>query len=117
IPIEIGYLSQVMALTFGDNPDAARGKDAKFVLFEEAGKFPNLKDSYNATEPGLTAGKYITGQIIIFGCVCAGTKVYDNLGKLCNIEDITQDTGIIGYGGQGVVREPVTYLAPPNEKD
>jgi hypothetical protein len=67
VPIEAGYQSELIALSFGDNPDAARGKDAKLVLFEEAGKFPNLRDSYNATEPGLTAGKYITGQMVIFG--------------------------------------------------
>lgn len=65
--VESGYLSEIMALTFADNPDAARGKDAKFVLFEEAGKFPNLEASYKATQPGLTAGKYITGQILVFG--------------------------------------------------
>jgi len=57
----------VLALTFKDNPDAARGKDAVYVLLEEAGKFPNLKDAYMAIEPTLKAGKYITGQIIIFG--------------------------------------------------
>jgi hypothetical protein len=64
---EAGYQSTVMAVTFGDNPDAARGKDAAFVLMEEAGAFPNLRESYNATRPGLTAGKYITGQILVFG--------------------------------------------------
>ena len=67
ISMESGYRSQVMAISFGDNPDAARGKDAKIILFEEAGKFPNLRDSFNATEPGLTAGRFITGQMIIFG--------------------------------------------------
>lgn len=67
VRIEKGFKSQVMAVTFKDKPDAARGKDARKVLLEEAGAFPNLKDSYNATFPGLTAGKYITGQIIIFG--------------------------------------------------
>lgn len=67
IESEKGYKSQVMALSFGDNPDAGRGKDALYVLFEEAGKFPNLKDSFNATFPGLGAGRYITGQIVIFG--------------------------------------------------
>lgn len=64
---EAGYLSIIEAVTFGDNPDAARGKDCQEVLLEEAGKFPNLKASYQATEPGLTAGKFITGQITIFG--------------------------------------------------
>jgi len=67
IVVEEGYMSDIMALTFKDNPAAARGKDAKYVLLEEAGAFPNLKAAYQATQPGLTAGKYITGQILIFG--------------------------------------------------
>ena len=67
IPIEAGYQSEIMAISFGDNPDAARGKDALDILFEEAGKFPNLEASVLATLPGLTAGKYITGQMMIFG--------------------------------------------------
>ena len=65
--IEKGFKSEITALTFKDNPDAARGKDAKLVLFEEAGKFPNLKAAYMATKPALEAGSYTTGQIIIFG--------------------------------------------------
>lgn len=67
IPVEAGYRSEVQAITFKDNPDAARGTDALDVLFEEAGKFPNLIDAYTATYPSLTGGKYITGQIMIFG--------------------------------------------------
>lgn len=67
VKVESGYLSQIMAITFADNPDAARGKDALYILMEEAGKFPNLKAAFLATTPGLTAGKFITGQILIFG--------------------------------------------------
>lgn len=67
VSVESGYMSQIMAITFKDNPDAARGKDALEIEFEEAGKWPNLQDCYNATIPGLTAGAYITGQITIFG--------------------------------------------------
>lgn len=67
IAVESGYQSQMLAVTFKDNPDAARGKDARLVMFEEAGKFPNLKDSYRATEPSMMAGKYVTGQMVIFG--------------------------------------------------
>jgi hypothetical protein len=67
VDIEAGYQSEVFALTFKDNSDAARGKDGILVLLEEAGAFPNLKASFAAIKPALTAGKYITGQIIIFG--------------------------------------------------
>ena len=38
-PVEKGYKSEVEAITFKDNPDAARGKDASLVIFEEAGAF------------------------------------------------------------------------------
>lgn len=65
--VEAGYQSEIFALTFKDNPDAARGKDAVIVLLEEAGAFPNLAQSYSAIYPALTSGAYITGQIIIFG--------------------------------------------------
>lgn len=67
VDIESGYQSEVFALTFKDNADAARGKDGILVLLEEAGAFPNLKDSFAAIKPALTAGIYITGQIVIFG--------------------------------------------------
>lgn len=67
VPVESGYLSEIMAITFKDNPEAARGKDALLVLLEEMGAFPNAKASVRATSPGLAAGKFITGQIIGFG--------------------------------------------------
>ena len=67
VDTERGYKNDIFALTFKDNPDAARGKDGRIILLEEAGKFPNLKAAYSAIYPALTAGKFITGQIIIFG--------------------------------------------------
>lgn len=65
--IKAGFRSQIMAVTFKDNPDAARGKDASLILFEEAGKFPNLKAAFAATEPSVRNGAYVTGQIYVFG--------------------------------------------------
>ncbi len=65
--VEMGYKSQIIAITFKDNPSAARGKDGTLILFEEAGKFPNLKASIQATIPTLEDGLYATGQMIVFG--------------------------------------------------
>ncbi len=82
VAVEKGYESEIFALTFQDNPDAARGKDGKIVLLEEAGAFPNLKDAYNAVYPALTGGSYITGQIIIFGTggdMASGTVDYADM--------------------------------------
>lgn len=67
VKIEKGYKSQIMAITFKDNPDAARGKDAIIVLLEEAGAFPNLLEAINATGPSMEAGAAVTGQMLVFG--------------------------------------------------
>ncbi|MHA1197741.1 MAG: hypothetical protein ACTSQF_00090 [Candidatus Heimdallarchaeaceae archaeon] len=67
ISVEKGYKSTVMALTFKDNPEAAIGKDGTLVEFEEAGKFPNLKEAYMKTKPAMEDGIYTTGQMFIFG--------------------------------------------------
>lgn len=67
MPIEKGYKSEVLAISFRDNPDAARGKDATLVLMEEAGKWRGMKDAYASIKPVVQDGDYTTGQIIIFG--------------------------------------------------
>lgn len=67
VPVEQGFMSQIMAVSFKDNPDAARGKDGTLILFEEAGKWPNLIESIDATIDALTSGIYVTGQIVVFG--------------------------------------------------
>lgn len=65
--IEKGFLSEILAISMKDDPEKARGKDCSLIIFEEAGTFNNLEDTYNATSPSITAGSYITGQMIIFG--------------------------------------------------
>jgi hypothetical protein len=67
ITVEKGYKSTVMAISFKDNPEAAIGKDGTLVEFEEAGKFPNLEESYLKTKPAMEDGIYTTGQMVIFG--------------------------------------------------
>jgi hypothetical protein len=62
-----GYGSEVTAITYKDNPDAARGKDASLILLEEAGKFDNLKAAFLATKPCVEDGNQTIGQIIVFG--------------------------------------------------
>ena len=67
MPVEKGYKSEVLALSFRDNPDVARGKDASLVLMEEAGKWRGMKNAFSAIKPTVEDGEFTTGQIIIFG--------------------------------------------------
>ena len=107
--VEKGYKSEVEAITFKDNPDAARGKDASIVIFEECGAFDNLKASYLATKPTVEDGGITTGQMILFGTggdMAGGTIDFEsmfynpeayNLLPITNIWDEGADHTTCGY--------------------
>jgi hypothetical protein len=80
--IEKGYKSEIIAVTFMDNPDAARGKDSNLILMEEAGAFSNLKASFAAVDPLTKSGSLRTGQILVFGTggdMEAGTLDFEDM--------------------------------------
>lgn len=85
IKIESGFKSEILSLTFGDNPDVARGKDAYDIFFEESGAFGSpglLKDSYRSTEDCVKAGDIKTGLITVFGTsgdLLGGTADYADM--------------------------------------
>lgn len=93
----------------GFTPDA-------FVL-DECMKSPFL-DQLNAAKPAFDSpyGKRLVA--ILSGCVCAGTKVWTNEGKLVNIEDLNPKDGILGYDvdRKELSKENITYWQPPHEK-
>lgn len=62
-----GNQSEIFTLTFKDNPMAAIGKSANIFIFEEGGKFMNLINSYNISEPCWKDGEDMIGIPIIFG--------------------------------------------------
>lgn len=65
--VQRGYKSEIKTLTFKDNFSAAIGLTADLMLFEEAGKWPNLIESYTVTAPVFRDGSIMTGMPIIFG--------------------------------------------------
>lgn len=67
IDIWKGYNSQIEVVTFKDNPFASIGKTTNLFIFEEGGKFPNLIESYNISEPCWRDGEDMIGIPIIYG--------------------------------------------------
>jgi len=62
-----GYNSEVKAISFKDNPTAAVGLSANWLVLDEAGVFPNIVDSYGYTEPLIKDGSTYTGVALVFG--------------------------------------------------
>lgn len=67
VKVWTGYKSEVMKLTFKDNPFASVGKSTSIFIFEEAGTFVNLKQSFEMTEPCWKDGDDMVGIPIVFG--------------------------------------------------
>lgn len=70
IKLEKGYKSEIQALSFKDNPNAGRGKDAYDIFGEEVGAWGvpgGLKATQSAMKPSVTAGNIKTGMMTYFG--------------------------------------------------
>lgn len=57
---------------------------------------------------GAIAGAQIGGP---WGCVCAGTRVITNNGKIVNIEDLTKEEGILGFDKK-IVKNSIFAFKP-----
>jgi len=68
VPHWKGIHSEIYNITSKNNPQATIGKSPSLIIFEEAGKFPGLIDSFKYIQPALEAeGGEKTGFAIIVG--------------------------------------------------
>lgn len=63
----VGFNSKAKKLTFKDNPFASAGGSYSLFIFDEAGIFPNIKESYNISEPTWKDGEDVIGVPVILG--------------------------------------------------
>jgi len=78
VPTEQGYKSEIIGISLSNDPQKARGKRGKLILFEEAGKFPNLKTAWQVARPSVEEDGEAFGLMIAFGT--GGTKDADYTG-------------------------------------
>jgi len=64
---EKGIRSEILGVSTKGQPERARGKRGKLVLFEEAGKFPHLLKAYAIARPSVEQGSRTFGTIIVWG--------------------------------------------------
>lgn len=121
VKTEIGYRSEIMGISLKNDPQKARGKRGKLILWEESGKFPNLKTAWQIAQPSVEDddGKAY-GLMIAFGtggCLTEGNMVWDSKGNLKDIKDLKQEDGILGFDGEKVSDENITWFQEPSEKE
>jgi len=67
VDVELGYKSEIMGVTLKNDPQKARGKKGKLIIFEEAGKFRNLLQVWQIARPSVEQGSHVFGTMIAFG--------------------------------------------------
>jgi len=65
--VEKGYKSEIIGVTFNDNPDAARGKRGKLILWEEFGSFPHALKSWQIAINSMKQGRSVFGLMVAYG--------------------------------------------------
>jgi hypothetical protein len=90
VKTEGGFKSNIVGVTLKNDPQKARGKAGKLIIFEEAGKFQNLKVAWNIAKSSVEQGSDVFGLMICFGT--GGTVGSDFEG----LRDIFYEPG--GYG-------------------
>jgi len=67
VEVELGYKSEIMGVTLKNDPQKARGKKGKLIIFEEAGKFRNLLQVWQIARPSVEQGSHVFGTMVAFG--------------------------------------------------
>jgi len=82
VPVEMGYKSEIIGVTLKNDPQKARGKKGKLIIFEEAGKFPNLLQAWQIARPSVEQGSHVIGTMICFGTGGTQDADYEGLKEL-----------------------------------
>jgi hypothetical protein len=62
-----GFKSEIIGVTLKNDPDKARGKRGKLIVWEEAGSFPHILKSWRLAQRSLEEGKRVFGFMLAFG--------------------------------------------------
>ena len=115
VQTEVGYKSEIIGISLKNDPHKARGKRGKLILWEEGGKFPNLKAAWQIERPSVEESGLAHGLMIAYGTGGADDADYTGLKDLyyeptaynaLSIENIWDEEN---YGGEGGFFVPEYY--------
>lgn len=112
-----GTLNSVIGVTSKDDPQKLRGTRGVLYAIEEMGTFSALLDLIGNLRPSVEEGEDVFGTIVAYGCVCAGTIVYDKYLHPIKIEDVDKGTKLLGYDGNTFTEEHISWKQPEAYKE
>lgn len=112
ITIEDGWGSEVIGVSLKNDPQKARGKRGKLILWEEAGKFPNLKQSWQIARPSVEDGNLAFGLMIAFGTGGTVGSDYEGLKDLFYEPEVYNALPISNIWDEGYNNKPCGFFVP-----
>ena len=82
VKIEAGYKSEIIGVSLKNDANKIRGKAGKLMIYEEAGKFPNLKEAWMVAKHSVEQGDDVFGLMIAFGTGGTADGDYEGLRDL-----------------------------------
>lgn len=80
--IEVGYKSEIIGVTLKNDPNRARGKRGKLILWEEAGSFKDILQAWQIARPSVEEDGVAFGLMCAFGTGGDEGSRFDGLKEL-----------------------------------
>jgi len=80
--IEVGYKSEIIGVTLKNDPNRARGKRGKLILWEEAGSFKDILQAWQIARPSVEEDGVAYGLMVAFGTGGDDSSRFDGLKEM-----------------------------------
>ncbi len=80
--VDDGFKSEIIAVTLKNDPNKARGKRGKLILFEEAGSFKDILQAWQIARPSVEEDGYAYGMMCAFGTGGDESSRFDGLKEM-----------------------------------
>lgn len=112
VKIEAGWGSEIIGVSLKNDPQKARGKRGKLILWEEAGKFPNLKQAWQIARPSVEDGSLAFGLMIAYGTGGTEGSDYEGLKELFYEPNVYNCLPIENIWDEGNPDKPCGFFVP-----
>jgi len=112
VEIESGFLSEIIGKTLNQGSAASRGKRAKLILYEEAGSFKKLLESWIVSKPSVMQGNITYGLRVAFGTGGHEGASFEGLRKLFYEPKVYDIQGVSNLWTAGASNNEVGWFQP-----
>lgn len=110
---ERGYLSEIIGVSLKNDPNKARGKRGKLILWEEAGQFPNLKIAWQVARPSVEDTDHRAfGLMIAYGTGSTDDRSFESLKDIFYAPDTYNCLPIKNVWDDGAYEKACGFFVP-----